>query len=225
MSLSHLAEHLAVRLKRGLPGAAAQRDMEPELAFGRHSHSPPADARQAAVVIALFQRDGAWHVPLVLRPQTMKDHAGQIGLPGGAVEPGEESRAAALRELREELGIQPETVRVLGPLSPIWVFASNFAVTPWLAAATNCTPQPQAAEVAELLEVPLLHLLDPASRSTCRQRRGPLEFSAPCFLWGPHMIWGATAIIVAELVAVVRECLAESHSSHHVPRDAASRGA
>lgn len=210
MSLSNLADHLAARLERALPGAGAQRDMEPELAFGRHSHPPPEDARKAAVVIALYERDGVWHVPLVLRPQTMKDHAGQIGLPGGALEPGEESCAAALRELREELGIQPDDVRVLGPLSPIWVFATNFAVTPWLAVASSCAPQPDPAEVAELLEVPLDHLLDPANRSTCRQRRGPLGFSAPCFRWGPHMIWGATAIILSELVAVVEECVAES---------------
>jgi 8-oxo-dGTP pyrophosphatase MutT (NUDIX family) len=200
-----LAENLALRLQCALPGAAAQRDMEPELAFGRHAHTPPADAREAAVVIALFLRDGAWHVPLVLRPQTMKDHAGQIGLPGGAVEPGEESSTAALRELREELGIEPEEVRVLGALSPIWVFASNFAVTPWVAEAAHCAPRPQPDEVAELLEVPLAGLLDPGNRSTCRQRRGPLEFSAPCFLWDSHIIWGATAIILNELLEVVKE--------------------
>jgi 8-oxo-dGTP pyrophosphatase MutT (NUDIX family) len=199
-----LPERLADALERGLPGAAVQRAMEPELACGRHFLEPPPSARFAAVAIALYQRSAAWHLPLALRPQTMRDHAGQIGLPGGTVEPGEESAAAALRELHEELDIPPAAVKVLGSLSPIWVFASNFAVTPWLAVVQDCLPSPASEEVAELLEMPLSELVDPSALSVCRRRRGEIEFSAPCYRWQGHEIWGATALVLSELIALLQ---------------------
>jgi 8-oxo-dGTP pyrophosphatase MutT (NUDIX family) len=133
-------------------------------------------------------------------------HAGQISLPGGSVDPGETSPQAALRELEEELGVGGEEIELLGGLSPLYVFVTEFQVTPWVAVARRRPAfAPSPIEVAELLEVPLAHLVDPANQGRHLRRQRGVELSAPHFLWGRHRIWGATSMILGELAAVVEE--------------------
>lgn len=197
---------LAARLAEPLPGPAAQARFEPELSFGRHYAPAPPDAREAAVVALFYPGERGWHVPLTVRPATMADHAGQVSFPGGAIDPGEDSRAAALRELEEELGVASAGIELLGRLSPIYVFASNFAVVPWVAACrTRPDWQPNPREVAELLEVPLAHLLDREQWGSHRRRIRGFEFAAPHIAFGGHQIWGATSMMLGELLAVVEE--------------------
>jgi len=134
----------------------------------------------------------------------LPDHPGQISLPGGALMPGETSRAAALREFCEELGAPDHSVEVLGHLSPVYVQASRFRVEPWVA----WTPQrpemhPNPDEVAALLEVPLSHLLDQRNRGQHLREECNRRFWAPHFQWQQHRIWGATCIILSELVVMV----------------------
>ncbi|HEV3344191.1 MAG TPA: CoA pyrophosphatase [Pirellulales bacterium] len=200
-----LPQALAARLAAGpLPGRAVQRQLEPGLCYGRHFGPPTYRAREAAVVALVYPHAGEWHLPFTVRPATLPAHAGQISLPGGAVEPGEATGQAALRELDEELGVRPGEVSLLGALSPIYVFVSEYLVTPWVA-AIDARPQfrPSADEVSELLEVPLSHLIDPSHRGRHTRRQRGIELSVPHFLWGRHRIWGATAMILSELVAVV----------------------
>ncbi len=199
-----IAAHLA---KRDSPRREAQRLMEPALSYGRHFGPPTHRARPAAVVVLLYPTDQGWHLPLTVRPTTLRGHAGQISLPGGVVEPGETSEAAALRELEEELGVARDGAQLLGRLSPLYVFVSEFQISPWVAAVAQRPPfQPSPGEVSELLEIPLAHLLDPASRGVHHRRQRGIELTAPHFLWGRHRIWGATAMILSELAAVVCEC-------------------
>jgi len=197
---------IAERLTHPLPPEAARARFAPALSYGRHFGPPAADAREAAVMVLLYLRDGKWHVPFTVRPETMAAHAGQISFPGGVVEAGETTRDAALRELDEELSVDPRSVEVLGSLSPVYVFASNFLVTPWVAAAhAPLIFQPSTREVAEVIEVPLAHLLDPANFGNHTIRRGELEFTAPHFAWRDHRIWGATCLILGELIAMLKE--------------------
>lgn len=180
--------------------------MEPALACGRHFDPAPPDARRAAVLALLYPRDGRWHLPLVLRPDEMTLHAAQVGLPGGLIEPDEDAAAAALRELEEELGVPPDDVTLLGPLSPLCVFVSNFHVAPWLGwSAARPDFRPNPAEVAELLELPLAALLDPALRGRHRRVERGIELSVPHFACGRHFIWGATGMLLAELAALLAE--------------------
>lgn len=206
MNLPDLPRLLGDRLKQPLPGRLAQSLFEPELSFGRHYEPPPADARRAAVLALLYPRAGQWHIPLTVRPKTMADHAGQVSLPGGMIEPGEASHDAALRELHEELGVPADGIEIIGRLSDIYVFVSNFSVTPWVAVRRDApTLMPDQREVAEVLDVPLAHLLDPANRGTHLHETRGLKFAAPHVQFGEHRIWGATCMMLAELTTLVAE--------------------
>lgn len=204
----NLPATLAARFGAGpLPGREAQRELEPALCYGRHFGPPTRRARQAAVVALLYPRAGEWHLPLTVRPGTLPSHAGQISLPGGALNAGESPSQAALRELQEELGVSAPQVTLLGELSPLYVFVSEYSVTPCVA-AVNARPdfQPSADEVHELLEVPLALFLEPAHRGRHTRRVRGIELSVPHFLWGRHRIWGATAMMLSELAGLVRTC-------------------
>jgi 8-oxo-dGTP pyrophosphatase MutT (NUDIX family) len=204
--LDDLPQWLTERLRHPLPGPAAQRWFQPELSFGRHFGPAPASARCAAVLALLYPQEGHWRLPLTLRPAHMIDHASQVSLPGGLIEPGERSSDAALRELQEELGVETGGVRLLGELSGVYLYASNFQVTPWVGGIDGC-PQwrPNSAEVAELIEVPLERLSEPSRRGSIELERHGVKFTAPCFHWQSHAIWGATSMILAELLAVIGE--------------------
>ncbi len=201
-----LPEQLASRLAAPLPGRLAQSRFQPELSYGRHFGPPPTHARPAAVLILLYPHEDQWHLPLTLRPAHLPDHGGQVSLPGGVIEPGETSQAAALRELTEELGVDAAGVELLGELSSLYLFNSNFRVTPWAATfAHRPAWSANPAEVAELFEVPLDHLLDPANTTTHLRAQRGLVSLVPCFQWQSHAIWGATSMILGELAALVAE--------------------
>jgi len=94
----------------------------------------------------------------------------------------------------------------VGRLSELYVFVSNFCVTPWIA-ATSRRPQfqPSPDEVAGILEVPLRHITEAANTGTILIERSGCRFHAPCFAWGEHKIWGATSMILSELVDIVTQ--------------------
>lgn len=212
-------ERLAKRWRQPLPGPAAQARFAPELGYGRHFSDPPADARRAAVLTLLYPVNAAnspnntpsprfhdWRLPLIVRPTHLEHHGGQIGLPGGMIEGNETPEAAALRELHEELGVPSDQVAIVGRLSPLYVYVSNNYVTVCVAVAKHApTFILNVDEVAELIELPLSCLVDPASRGgEVREHRG-VRFRAPYLACGSHRIWGATAMILGELAAVLPE--------------------
>lgn len=200
-----LPDILARRLAEPLPGPGAGR-FEPRPSLGRSYDQAPPDARQAAVLLFLYPHQGRWHIPLTLRPAHLPDHARQVSLPGGALEPGEPSDRAAVREFHEELGAEGLEVRLLGHLSPIYVRASNFRVEAWVGAADR-QPQwnPNAHEVEQLLEVPLDHLMDPANQGSHQRSYQGSTYTVPHFTWQPCQIWGATCRILGELVIILEE--------------------
>jgi len=144
------------------------------------------------------------HIVLTVRAGTLGRHGGQVSLPGGVVDPGETFDQAALREAHEEVALPLDAVRVLGDLTPLDIPVSGFRLHPILAAADERPPlKPAAGEVAAILEVPVEDLLNPAHlRSTDRERDGR-RLTIPAFFVAGHEIWGATAMVLAEFLALL----------------------
>ena len=161
---------------------------------------PPGDAplRPAGVLAAVDAADG--RLILTKRASSLRNHPGQIALPGGKVDPGDgDEIAAALREAHEEIGLDPARVEVLGTMPPHRT-VTHYAMTPVLALVHGAfTPIPEAGEVEEVFTVPFAHIADPAHyRIEGRMWRGARRdyYVAP---WGPYYIWGATARVLHSL--------------------------
>jgi 8-oxo-dGTP pyrophosphatase MutT (NUDIX family) len=159
--------------------------------------------RRAGVLVPLFVRDAKLWILLTRRTESVEHHRGQISFPGGGEEPGDEDLyATALRESQEELAIEPADVIALGSLSPI-VTVTDFYVEPYVAAVPQpYVWRPAEAEIAEVIEAPVASLMDPAIREARPMpgREGMVLF----YHFGKHVIWGATAGILSELLDSLR---------------------
>ena len=185
-----------------LPGQHAHARMTPRLLDGTPPR-PAARERPAAVLVLLFPHDGAPHVVLTVRGAGLPHHADQISLPGGRPNTGETPEATAVREAVEEIGVDPAIVEILGRLTPVHIPVSGFTVQAIVGVAeTRPAFVPAPGEVAEVLEVPLAVLGDPANLRVGRRGRGGVEIDAPYFAVGDHQVWGATAMILGELLAL-----------------------
>lgn len=192
------------RLSQALPGTSAQRKMAPELAFGRHRGPIGFGVHRAAVCLCLFRQDDNWSIPLTLRSGHLADHAGQISLPGGRIEIDEGAWQAARREFSEELGCPVAEESLLGQLTPLYVYGSHHHVEIFVAAMSERPIfKPDESEVAEVILLPLVELLNPENQVIATMQRGTARYEAPGYRVGKHTVWGATAMILAEFVEVV----------------------
>lgn len=200
-------------LARPLPGRPAQELMLPAYRFGRPEEAEGRGGwRRAAVLVLLYPEEGQGpeagrlRFPLIERSSEVGRHRGEIGLPGGALEAGETFAEAALREAREELGLEAEAASpaILGALSPLRVPPSGYEVRPFVALLPRRPAfRPEPAEVAALFEAHLSHLLDPAARGEEERLFDGKPFRVPFFRLGGRKVWGATAMMLAELAAVL----------------------
>jgi 8-oxo-dGTP pyrophosphatase MutT (NUDIX family) len=168
----------------------------------------PATLTPAAVLVPLVERARELTVLLTRRAIELKSHAGQISFPGGRLEDGESPRTAALREAREEIGLEPEFVSIVGYL-PDHVLLSGFRVTPVVGfVRSGFELQLASKEVQDTFEVPLAFVFEPANHKT-RLRRiaaGAAEVEVRDIPYGVHHIWGATA---GMLITLYRVCTSE----------------
>ena len=171
---------------------------------GTRPRTPPPGAptpRQGAVLVLLYPLDGELNMPLTVRNAALRDHSGEVSLPGGGFDPEDSDLAqTALREAWEELAVPPASVELWTALTPVWIPVSNFQVTPFVGYTATRPPfDPATREVAELIETPLSLLLrDDAIRETERDVRGRF-MTVPYFAVGDHVVWGATSLVLAEL--------------------------
>lgn len=159
--------------------------------------------RRGAVLVLLYPHEGAWHIPLTVRTGTLRHHSGEVSLPGGGVEERDASlEQTALRETWEELRVDPAAVEIVAELAPIWIPVSNFHITPFAGVMpARPTFEPEVTEVEAVLETPLDRLLDPKIvRSELRDVRGR-ALHITYFAIDGYKVWGATALVLAQLVA------------------------
>ena len=158
-------------------------------------------AVQAAVLFPLVQRESGLQVLLTRRSPNLSAHPGQISFPGGRIEPSDGGPLdAALRETYEEIGVAPGFVEVWGR-HPNFLTGTGFAMEPVIGLIRDGFEiKPDITEVAEVFEVPLSFLMDPANHRlhavTLPDGKQRLYFSMP---WGPYFIWGATAALIRNL--------------------------
>jgi 8-oxo-dGTP pyrophosphatase MutT (NUDIX family) len=164
--------------------------------------------REAAVLVPLLLREGTPHILFTKRPSTLRHHAGQYSFPGGSRDPEDPTPLyTALRETREELGIDVSGVRVLGALDEVPT-TTEFRIHPFVGvipAGLEYRPNPD--EVEFILEVPLEHLMDPSFRRTERHRLRGVEYELDFYTYGSHVIWGATGRILRDLLRLASESL------------------
>lgn len=168
-------------------------------------------AKPAAVLVPLtrdIEIDGTWHVVLTRRTQTVADHKGQVSFPGGRSDPEDQTPiSTALREAQEEIGLNPETVKVLGTLKPLYTI-SNYLVTPVIGEIPWASPfYPQPNEVERVFSIPLYWLAD-RSHFRIQQREAQLPYwTEPKTLrvvyfeeYDGELLWGVSAEITLRLL-------------------------
>jgi 8-oxo-dGTP pyrophosphatase MutT (NUDIX family) len=158
-------------------------------------------AKQAAVLVPLFlAADGALHAVFTERRADLRSHAGEISFPGGRRDDTDaDLLSTALRECHEELGLPPDAVEVVGALRPTPTFVTDYAIYPFVGLIEpGFAWVPHEREVARVLELPLDAVR--AGHGKRRLVRRGIPFRTDTYETGGHLIWGATARIVADLL-------------------------
>lgn len=201
--MNAIRKRLTERLKGPLPG--------PEIWKHWTSRTdpyfqPPAHAKQAGVLICLYQQKGDLYLPVMMRPSRSGPHSGQISLPGGAFEACCDTSIidTALREAEEEMGIRD--VAIIGTLSSLYIPVSDFLVQPVIG-TVDTAPQfrPDPTEVERIIEVPVDELLDRRNHGTHTFHNEGRTIRARAFRVAGEIIWGATAMILAEFLHVYEQ--------------------
>lgn len=200
-----ILERVESGLRAPLPGIPAQLLMAPDPRPGQKAYfEVEGTALKAGVLLLLYEEGGELRLLLTRRTERVLHHRGQISFPGGEQHPGESVEATALRETEEELGLDLGAVRILGRLTPLYIPSSNYCMYPTVAYLPG-TPvfKPQADEVAETIEVPVAHLIEPKNCGRTEWTIGARTVDAPFYEFLGHKIWGATAMVLAEFLAVL----------------------
>ena len=170
------------------------------------------DYKTACVLALLFPIDKVWHIGLIERSIDHPDdkHAGQLSLPGGKMEKTDVSlEDCALRETYEEIGVHPNSIGILGSLTPLYVFVSNFKVYPFIGFTTEYPKFTlQKSEVSAFYEVPLDNFTNPTNKSKIDiPVRELILPDVPYYKVRDKILWGATAMIMSEIEHILTDFL------------------
>ncbi|WP_424961522.1 NUDIX hydrolase [Ekhidna sp.] len=209
MNFDELTSFLEKRVQQPMPGDVAHQRMKPKMANGaplKLKHATPP--RKGGVLILLYEEEGSVRFPLIQRPSYEGIHSGQMALPGGRHE--EEDMdlfQTALRESEEEIGVHREKVEIIGSLSEFFVAASNYQVLPVIG-KINHKPSfiPEPREVDDIVTPPITHLIDPERLKEKEiSVRSGYRLICPYFDLEGRTVWGATAMMLSELVDLLSE--------------------
>jgi 8-oxo-dGTP pyrophosphatase MutT (NUDIX family) len=162
----------------------------------------------SAVLVPIYYREGQCHILFTRRTENVKEHKGQISFPGGARQDGESLLDTALREAREEIGLDPADVEILGELDDTMTFTSNYVVTPFV----GIIPWPNSLKVDgweadEIIEVPIAVLLDKNSCEYKKEVIGDKPVTSYFYHYNGDIIWGATARILHQFLKLFRQAV------------------
>ncbi len=203
-SFHTFTEHLHHQLQKPLPGELAHRKMASTARY-RLGIKPNERTRRSAVLICFYPYHNAIYLPLILRPQYDGVHAGQMAFPGGRMERIDENLTrTALREAQEEVGIRVSDVKVLGLLTELFIPPSNFYVQP-IVGVLPYRPDfyPDPREVEAVVEVDLTTLLDKTIVGDSQLDVRDTTVDAPFYQIQGYRVWGATAMMISELLMVL----------------------
>jgi len=191
-----------------LPGEDAQLKMAP--ITRAHLMKQKVDigkARKAAVLILFYPDDSLIKTVLIQRQDYNGIHSNQISFPGGQYEDTDDSmQRAAIRETCEEIGVKQEEINILGDLTELYIPPSNFLVLPVIGYVKNVPVfKPDIQEVKKVITVPVDTLTDEKTiKEQAIEASYQKRVTVPCYMVDGHIIWGATAMIISELVALIK---------------------
>jgi len=209
MDFSKLIERLQARLQGPLPGPDAQANMMPYLRTRQqYAVQEHPNAQQGGVMVLLYPQSNGIYLPLMQRPTYPGAHSGQVSFPGGKAEPEDGSLIqTALRETEEEIGVPAQQIEVIGNLSELYIEASNFKVLPTVGVLRH-TPAfvPEPHEVVEVIPAAIDRLLQESTIKTTTLTVGQgFELETPYYDIGGKVVWGATAMMLAEFKVLLQE--------------------
>lgn len=210
ITLHHIYDALALP---NFDGSKAQNGMSPA-GRERVRSTPENPPRQSAVLVLVYP-DSHGELCLVLTKRTddLRGHSGQVSFPGGSMDEEDDTyEDTALRETCEELGIcDTSQIKILGRLSKMWIPPSNFDVIP-VVATMNREPKmtPSPFEVAKVLHMPLLALVDDATKRTTKMDFRGMAIDVPYYDVDEHIVWGATAGMLSELEQRLKQVMSIS---------------
>jgi 8-oxo-dGTP pyrophosphatase MutT (NUDIX family) len=208
MEFSQFIRKLEDQLNGPLPGQTAQLKMSSMVRIRElMNFIQPDNAVKSSVLVLLYPVDARINLVLMRRPDYTGVHSGQISLPGGKYEDSDESLIyTALREAREEIGIDPARVQILGQLTDLYIPPSNFIVTPvvgYLTSRPVFTPDPK--EVANIIEITVDDLMNENNIQKKRMKlRNGITMMVPSYFIEGQIIWGATAMMLSEFRELVK---------------------
>lgn len=204
---SSLKTYLKEALRGELPGIDAHNKMLPPGRRLKIIDSELSSVKQSSVLLLLFPEGDRLYICLMKRPSTMKDHPGQVSFPGGKIEKYDVSaEITALREAQEEVGIDPSSIEVLGKLSDLFVEVSKFSIQPFLAWSDQKPAfSVNSGEVEELILLPLDNYLNEDIISETELQTVTGMLSVKFYSYNGQIIWGATAMILTELIDILKK--------------------
>lgn len=204
MTFEEFQQRLEEGFEAPLPGISAQCAMAPNPRRGWQADRIPENCRDGAGLVLGYPNGGRATLVLTLRDAGLPQHAGQVSLPGGALDPGETIVEAAFREAEEEIGVPRSELHLMGTLTPLHIPASGFVLHPVVAVA-EARPdfRPEPGEVERIIEVEPGELADPQRLQLERREFRGRTYEVPFLMVDGAKLWGATAMVLAELLSLI----------------------
>ena len=202
--MNAIIQKIRERLKEQLPGLDAQLKMAP---LKRIPTEPGNEKfKESAVLLLLFPNNNTLNFVLIKRPEETGPHSGQVSFPGGKRDFDDHSLLhTALRETKEEIGTETDSVEILGQLTPLYIAVSQYMVYPYVGYIDKHPDFiPEPGEVEYILEIQLSELLSPSVIKTTLIERKDYSFQTPYFDVKNEIVWGATAMILSEFITILK---------------------